>query len=82
MDKVKRTGKDALLAKSNNTALAMIQKAQATQKEAPAMPVKKKAQDGTLPKAEDKARTRSYRRTAAGIRRTERRQSKEVRRNF
>ena len=55
MDKVKRTGKDALLAKSNNTALAMIQKAQATQKEAPAMPVKKKAQDDTLPKAAEKA---------------------------
>ena len=57
MDKIKRTGKDALLAKSNNTALAMIQKAQATQKEAPAMP-----------KAEDKARTRLNLRILTSVR--------------
>ena len=68
MDKIKRTGKDALLAKSSNTALAMIQKVQANQKDTPALPVKKKAQDDTLPKAEDKARTRLNLRILTSVR--------------
>ena len=69
MDKIKRTGKDALLAKSNNTALAMIQKAQA--QELPAKlktQTSKKAQDDTLPKAEEKARTRLNLRILTSVR--------------
>ncbi len=65
MDKVKRTSKDALLAKSSNTALAMIQKARANQKE---LPVKKNATDEPLPKTEDKARTRLNLRILTSVR--------------
>lgn len=63
----KGTSKDALLAKSNNTALAMIQKAQANRQDAPKKKTTK-AQDETLPKAEDKARTRLNLRILASVR--------------
>ena len=67
MGTTKKTGKDALLAKSNNTALAMIQKAQANRQEHEAKTTPKKAEERTLPKA-DKARTRLNLRILTSIR--------------
>ena len=64
-------GKQALLEKSNNTALAMIQKAQANRQEHEAKTTPKatpkKAEERTLPKA-DKARTRLNLRILTSIR--------------
>lgn len=62
----KQTGKEALLARSNNTALAMIQKAQANQQQE--APVKKTTgkKERTRPKAE--ARTRLNLRILTSVR--------------
>ena len=65
MDKL--TGKEKLQAKSNNTALAMIQKAQANKKDAPKK-TGRKAQEETLPKTDDKARTRLNLRILTSVR--------------
>ena len=67
MGTTKRTGKDALLEKTSNTALAMIQKAQAEHREA-AKKAEKKA-EGTMPsKQDDKARTRLNLRILTSVR--------------
>lgn len=69
MDRLKRTGKDALMARTTNTALAMIQKAQANQNDAPETstlkPAAGKTQKKTLPKAE---RTRLNLRILSSVR--------------
>ena len=63
----KQTGKEKLLAKSNNTALAMIQKAQANKQNTPKK-TGRKAPEETLPKTDDKARTRLNLRILTSVR--------------